>query len=206
MDVRWALGSGTEANRAAYLQGHLPGAAFLDLESALSGPVAPDRRGGRHPMPEREQVQGALRSAGVRAGHPVVFYDARPSLGAARAWWVARYHGVGDSRVLDGGLAAWEAASLPVQAGPVHEIVGSGDTLLVGTVTPVDEPVAEKIAALPGIASAVRTDEGLLIRLDADGTAPRLVAELVRLEVPVASVGPHRRLEDAFLTLIGGSA
>ncbi|MEU7468356.1 alpha/beta fold hydrolase [Streptomyces sp. NPDC044984] len=93
-----------------------------------------------------------------------------------------------------------------VQAGPVHEIVGSGDTLLVGTVAPVDEPVAEKIAALPGVASAVRTDEGLLVRLDADGTAPRLVAELVRLEVPVASVGPHRRLEDAFLTLIGGSA
>ncbi|MFI2423408.1 alpha/beta fold hydrolase [Streptomyces sp. NPDC018955] len=93
-----------------------------------------------------------------------------------------------------------------VQAGPVQEIVGSGDTLLVGTVAPVDEPVAEKIAALPGVASAVRTDEGLLVRLDADGTAPRLVAELVRLEVPVASVGPHRRLEDAFLTLIGGSA
>ncbi|MFC8421579.1 alpha/beta fold hydrolase [Streptomyces sp. NPDC057236] len=93
-----------------------------------------------------------------------------------------------------------------VQAGPVQEIVGSGDTLLVGTEEPVDEPVAEKIAALPGVASAVRTDGGLLVRLDADGTAPRLVAELVRLEVPVASVGPHRRLEDAFLTLIGGSA
>lgn len=93
-----------------------------------------------------------------------------------------------------------------VQAGPVQEIVGSGDTLLVGTQEPVDEPVAEKIAALPGVASAVRTDGGLLVRLDADGTAPRLVAELVRLEVPVASVGPHRRLEDAFLTLIGGSA
>jgi thiosulfate/3-mercaptopyruvate sulfurtransferase len=130
VDVRWALGSGTEANRAAYLQGHLPGAAFLDLESALSGPVAPDRRGGRHPMPERQQVQGALRSAGVRAGHPVVFYDARPSLGAARAWWVARYHGVNDSRVLDGGLAAWEAAGLPVQAGPVQ--VPPGDVELTG--------------------------------------------------------------------------
>ncbi|MGC0377202.1 alpha/beta fold hydrolase [Streptomyces sp. SAI-229] len=93
-----------------------------------------------------------------------------------------------------------------VQAGPVREIIGSGDTLLVGTEEPVDEPVAEKIAALPGVASAVRTDDGLLVRLDAGGTAPRLVAELVRLEVPVASVGPHRRLEDAFLTLIGGSA
>ncbi|MEV5879364.1 alpha/beta fold hydrolase [Streptomyces sp. NPDC052101] len=93
-----------------------------------------------------------------------------------------------------------------VQAGPVRDIIGSGDTLLVGTATPVQEPVVEKVAALPGVASAVGTDDGLLIRLDTGGTAERLVVELVRLEVPVASVGPHRRLEDAFLTLIGGSA
>jgi ABC-2 type transport system ATP-binding protein len=93
-----------------------------------------------------------------------------------------------------------------VQAGPVGEITGAGDTLLVGTETPVGEPLAEKVAALPGIASAEAVEGGLLVRLDADGSAPHLVAELVRLEVPVASVGPHRRLEDAFLTLIGGSA
>lgn len=93
-----------------------------------------------------------------------------------------------------------------VQAGPVAEIVGSGDTLLVGTATPVEEPLVEKIAALPGVASVAPADEGLLIRLDADGSARRLVAELVRLDVPVQAVGPHRRLEDAFLTLIGGSA
>ncbi|KOG17120.1 alpha/beta fold hydrolase [Streptomyces viridochromogenes] len=93
-----------------------------------------------------------------------------------------------------------------VQAGPVSEIIGSGDTLLVGTAEPVDEPVVEKVAALPGVASAVRADDGLVVRLDADGSARRLVAELVRLEVPVESVGPHRRLEDAFLTLIGDSA
>ncbi|MER6159176.1 alpha/beta fold hydrolase [Streptomyces sp. NPDC001868] len=93
-----------------------------------------------------------------------------------------------------------------VQAGPVSQIVGSGDTLLVGTSAPVDEPVVEKIATLPGVDSAVRADGGLVVRLDADGSAQRLVAELVRLEVPVESVGPHRRLEDAFLTLIGESA
>ncbi|MEU5256748.1 alpha/beta fold hydrolase [Streptomyces longwoodensis] len=93
-----------------------------------------------------------------------------------------------------------------VQAGPVGEIIGAGDTLLVGTAAPVEDPVVEKVVALPGVASAVRADAGLLVRLDADGTAQRLVADLVRLDVPVASVGPHRRLEDAFLTLIGGSA
>ncbi|MFH8390817.1 alpha/beta fold hydrolase [Streptomyces sp. NPDC018036] len=93
-----------------------------------------------------------------------------------------------------------------VQAGPVSEIIGSGDTLLVGTGAPVDAPVVEKVGALPGVLSAVATEEGLLVRLDPDGSAQRLVVELVRLEVPVTAVGPHRRLEDAFLTLIGGSA
>ncbi|MFH9732658.1 alpha/beta fold hydrolase [Streptomyces sp. NPDC017260] len=93
-----------------------------------------------------------------------------------------------------------------VQAGPVGEIVGSGDTLLVGTSARVDAPLVGKVAALPGVASATATDTGLLVRLDAGGTAGDLIAELVRLDVPVESVGPHRRLEDAFLTLIGEPA
>ncbi|MEU9557170.1 CocE/NonD family hydrolase [Streptomyces fumanus] len=90
-----------------------------------------------------------------------------------------------------------------LQAGPVREITGAGDTLLVGTAGPVPAPLAEKVAALPGVASAVPADAGLLVRLEPGATARRLVADLVRLDVPVESVGPHRRLEDAFLTLIG---
>ncbi|MFL3870047.1 alpha/beta fold hydrolase [Streptomyces griseobrunneus] len=94
-----------------------------------------------------------------------------------------------------------------VQAGPVAEITGSGDMILVTTAEEVSEPLAEKVAALPGIGSAVRTDDGrgLLVRLDG-ATPSRLVADLVRLDVPVTGVGPHRRLEDAFLTLISGGA
>ncbi|MEV4435751.1 alpha/beta fold hydrolase [Streptomyces sp. NPDC049585] len=92
-----------------------------------------------------------------------------------------------------------------VAAGPVADIVGSGDTLLVGVDGRLSDVTTEKVAALPGVASAVRTDEGLLVRLDG-ASASELLAELVRLEIPVSSAGPHRRLEDAFLTLIGGSA
>ncbi|MGW8886450.1 alpha/beta fold hydrolase [Streptomyces sp. NPDC055749] len=95
-----------------------------------------------------------------------------------------------------------------VQAGPVAEITGSGDMLLVTTAQKADEPLVEKVAALAGIGSAVRTDDGLglLVRLDG-ATSSELIAELVRLDVPLTGVGPHRRLEDAFLTLIsGGSA
>ncbi|MFD5032113.1 alpha/beta fold hydrolase [Streptomyces sp. NPDC058405] len=93
-----------------------------------------------------------------------------------------------------------------VQAGPVAEITGSGDTLLITSAEEVPEPVVEKIAALAGISSAVRTDNGLLVQLDGASTST-LITELVRLDVPLTGVGPHRRLEDAFLTLIsGGSA
>ncbi|MFJ8127728.1 alpha/beta fold hydrolase [Streptomyces hydrogenans] len=97
-----------------------------------------------------------------------------------------------------------------VQAGPVAEITGAGDTLLVTLGAAVPDAVVEKVAALPGVGSAVRAEDGILVRLDtpdggsADATA--LIGELVRLDVPLTGVGPHRRLEDAFLTLIGGSA
>ncbi|MCX4695222.1 alpha/beta fold hydrolase [Streptomyces sp. NBC_01408] len=92
-----------------------------------------------------------------------------------------------------------------VQAGEVAEITGGGDTLLVTLAEPVDEVGVEKVAALEGVGSVVASDEGLLVRLEG-ATAAGLIAELVRLEVPVTGVGPHRRLEDAFLTLIGGPA
>ncbi|MGW0564326.1 alpha/beta fold hydrolase [Streptomyces sp. NPDC003016] len=92
-----------------------------------------------------------------------------------------------------------------MQAGPVAEITGGTDTLLVTVEGEVSQALAEKVGALPGIGSAVRTDEGLLVRLD--GASPStLIGELVRLDVQLTGVGPNRRLEDAFLTLIGGSS
>jgi ABC-2 type transport system ATP-binding protein len=92
-----------------------------------------------------------------------------------------------------------------VSAGPVAEIVGSADTVLVGVTGGVSQHLVDEVAALPGVATAVREEDGLLAVLDGM-TAPELVAELVRLKVPVDRIGPHRGLEDAFLTLIGGSA
>lgn len=95
-------------------------------------------------------------------------------------------------------------------AGPVTQITGSGDALLVGlaadAMTPaIRESVARKVAVLPGVAAAEPAGRGLLIRLDGLPVAD-LLAELLALAVPVESVGPQRRLEDAFLTLTGEPA
>jgi len=112
LDVRWALATGPD--RASYRAGHIPGARFCDLDAELAGPPG---AGGRHPLPSAERFTAAMRGHGVGAATPVVCYDAGPGLSAARAWWLLRYFGHPDVRVLNGGYAAWTAAGLPVETG-----------------------------------------------------------------------------------------
>jgi thiosulfate/3-mercaptopyruvate sulfurtransferase len=108
LDVRWSLAGGP--GREEYETAHVPGAAFVDLEQALSGPAG---SGGRHPLPEADAFETAMRQAGVSSSRPVVVYDAADATAAARAWWCLRYFGHRDVRVLDGGFAAWTAAGFP---------------------------------------------------------------------------------------------
>ncbi|MCX5417117.1 sulfurtransferase [Streptomyces sp. NBC_00059] len=102
LDVRWQLGGPN--GRADYEAGHLPGAVFVDLDSDLAGPPG---GGGRHPLPDPEEFGAVMRRAGVGSRTPVVVYDGGQGWAAARAWWLLRWTGHDDVRVLDGGLAAW---------------------------------------------------------------------------------------------------
>jgi thiosulfate/3-mercaptopyruvate sulfurtransferase len=118
LDVRWQLLTG--ADRQGYLEGHVPSAAFVDLDRQLSDP--PSGRG-RHPLPSAERFGAEMQARGVSTARPVVVYDAGDSLAAARAWWLLRYFGHPRVAVLDGGLAAWSDAGQPLETGaPAHEV------------------------------------------------------------------------------------
>ena len=112
-DVRWTLNG--PAGRPEFAAAHLPGAQYVDLEEQLSGPPGP---GGRHPLPAVRVFQSAMRAIGVRADRPVVAYDAATSQAAARLWWLLTDAGHPAVRVLNGGLAAWQAEGRATESGP----------------------------------------------------------------------------------------
>ena len=109
VDVQYNL-VGTPGSEL-YAAGHVPGAPHLDLDDALAGPPGPL---GRHPLPDPAVLEAALRVCGIGDADDVVVYDQRTSLAAARAWWVLRWAGHPQVRVLDGGLEAWRRAGHPV--------------------------------------------------------------------------------------------
>lgn len=140
IDARWRLAGppGIDDYRA----GHIPGAVYLDLDEALSGPPGP----GRHPLPSAVAFQASMRAAGVRCGVPVVVYDDGDALPAARAWWLLRYFGHDQVRVLDGGFPAWQRAGLPVSA--AMPAVAAGDfTARPGGMPLLDADAAAALAS-----------------------------------------------------------
>ena len=141
LDVRWALGDAR--GRERYLAGHLPGAVFVDLETELADP--PSAQAGRHPLPSVQRLQSVARRWGIRDGDAVVAYDETGGLAAARAWWLLRWGGMADVRLLDGGLDAWVRAGGRLESGDV--VPESGDVTLTGGGMPV--LTIDEAAALP---------------------------------------------------------
>jgi thiosulfate/3-mercaptopyruvate sulfurtransferase len=119
LDVRYVMGG--PPGRDDFVAGHVPGARYVDLDTALA---APPGSGGRHPLPDEAVFEVAMRRAGVSQARPVVVYDDWQGRAAARAWWLLRHHGHPDVRVLDGGWAAWRAADGVVETGETEPLDG----------------------------------------------------------------------------------
>lgn len=208
LDVRWKLGG--PPGHDDYVAGHLPGAVYVPLGTELAAHGEP--RDGRHLLPSTEDLQAAARRWGIREGDTVVAYDDNHNLAAARAWWLLRWAGLDDVRLLDGGLAAWTAAGGALDTGYV--VPEPGDVILgAGTLSTIDidgaasfpgvlldaraadryvgevEPIDPKAGHIPGAVSAPTTgnlaDDGRF--RPADELRERFEALGVRAGVPVAA-------------------
>jgi thiosulfate/3-mercaptopyruvate sulfurtransferase len=102
VDCRWELAK-PDLGRELYLEGHIPGASFLDVDADLSDLSVEGQ--GRHPLPSAERFAAAAGRAGIGEGVFVVAYGSMG--GAERLWWLLRHFGHDSCAVLDGGIGVW---------------------------------------------------------------------------------------------------
>jgi thiosulfate/3-mercaptopyruvate sulfurtransferase len=121
VDCRFKLGE-PGAGRELWRAGHIPGAAFMDVDGELAS--APGERG-RHPLPDAEAFQAAARRAGIGPDSLVVAYDEAAEGGAARLWWLLRHFGHEHVAVLDGGLRGWRVDGGPLETGAAEPATGA---------------------------------------------------------------------------------
>lgn len=114
VDTRYDLAD-IGAGKKAYLDAHIPGALFADINDDLSGPPLTDH--GRHPLPSAEQLNRLFSRLGINNNTQVVVYDQVSGSFAGRLWWLLRYMGHEQVAVLNGGWQMWEKAGFPVRSG-----------------------------------------------------------------------------------------
>lgn len=115
VDCRFAL-SDAALGRLRYLESHIAGAVFADLNQDLSASVVPGITG-RHPLPEAQTFAATAGRLGIGSGMQVVVYDDSGGGMAGRLWWMLRRLGHDAVAVLDGDWRAWQREGRPTAQG-----------------------------------------------------------------------------------------
>lgn len=113
LDASWYLPNAGRDAHAEFLEGHVPGAQFFDLDLASdhSTPLP-------HMLPSAAEFEAVARDLGISPEHEVVVYDGSGvNLSAARVWWMFRAFGHRGVAVLDGGSGAWRSEGRPLESG-----------------------------------------------------------------------------------------
>ncbi len=117
VDCRFDLAN-PDAGRETWLDSHIPGAVFADLNNDLAAPVTEDT--GRHPLPVITDIEEVFGRLGIDQDTTVVVYDAGNGAMAARCWWLLKWLGHDSVRLLDGGFEAWMASGAATESGEVQ--------------------------------------------------------------------------------------
>jgi thiosulfate/3-mercaptopyruvate sulfurtransferase len=180
-----------EAGRRLYSEAHIPGAVFADLDLDLAAPVTAGS--GRHPLPGVTELAMTFGRLGITNSTRVVVYDQQNGALAARCWWLLRWLGHQDARLLNGGFNRWQQLGLDTEEGAVpvpvevfrpkpqarlvllsDEIVNAGDKRAslqlvdardTDRFAGISEPIDPVAGHIPGSISVPFTDN-----LAADGT------------------------------------
>lgn len=163
-----------------YLDSHIPGAIYINLDKDLSGEIIPGKTG-RHPLPDPQVFADRLSQWGIDNSTQVIAYDNKGGALASRLWWMLRWLGHEKVAVLDGAWQAWSGRGYPLESGEVsrekklfqstvhpeyiadiplvEEIRGDDNFILMDARSPqrfwgLEEPIDTKAGHIPGAVSA----------------------------------------------------
>lgn len=164
IDATWFLPDAGRDPRAEYLEAHIPGAVFLDLDE-VADPDDPLP----HMMPNETRFASRMQSLGLGDGNRFVVYDNSPLHTSARAWWMLKSFGAHYAAILDGGFQKWTAEGRPVESGRPQVRHGHFTAFLD------KEAVADKAAvrALVGREDTTIVDARPAPRFAGEGPEPR---------------------------------
>jgi thiosulfate/3-mercaptopyruvate sulfurtransferase len=112
IDATWFMPNAGRNAKAEYLQCHLPGAVFFDIDA-----IADTSSHLPHMLPTSGAFERAVGSMGIANSDWVIVYDAHGLMTAPRVWWTFKAFGHERVKVLNGGLPAWKALGLPIESG-----------------------------------------------------------------------------------------
>jgi len=144
----------SESGRENFAHGHIPGAAFADLNDALVDTTSELR----FAVPTPGHFAAAMEGLGVADGQRVVLYDENNAMWAARVWFMLRWIGFDNAALLDGGLKAWKAEGRELESGNPSTTPARAGSL---TVNVRPSLIADKTEVLAAI------DDGATCLIDA---------------------------------------
>lgn len=156
LDASWYLPQTGRDAWQEYLERHIPGALFYDLD-AVSDPLSPLP----HMLGTADHFASAMGALGISNDSFVVCYDGSgANLSAARAWWSFKVFGHDRAAVLDGGLVAWQREGRPLESGearrPAARFTAGYRKELVGSIVDVREALEHGSAQVVDARSAGR--------------------------------------------------
>jgi len=126
VDASWHLPPENRDAHAEYLDAHIPGAVFFDIDKISTPSDLP------HMLPEADSFADSVGKLGLEKDNIVVVYDSKGLFSAARVWWTLKVFGYSDVRILDGGLPAWKTAGFALKSGEVEAEPVSVEAVLSG--------------------------------------------------------------------------
>ncbi|HXG79609.1 MAG TPA: 3-mercaptopyruvate sulfurtransferase [Methyloceanibacter sp.] len=191
IDASWHMPSEGRDAYGEYLEEHIPGAIFFDIDE-----IADTKSSLPHMLPPPEKFSSRMRSMGIGDGSRIVVYDSRGLFSAARVWWMFRVMGVDDVSVLNGGLPKWKREGRPLESGPprnrtTRHFTARRNADLVRDVSDVKAAIKDKSAEIVDARAPERFA----------GTAPEPRPGLRSGHIPGAHNLPYGKLLNADGTL-----